>query len=116
MTEILKHGKCPFTGKPYDCGRCDVHKSFKGLTGPHTIHMNLYFKDAIQDGLRGVRWLKKVVGGKYTLDEVRAYFTELFMMGATCVPIGDLCDRFCFRAGCQGHPSVTEGKKKGETK
>lgn len=23
MIDVLKKGKCPFTGKPYDCGRCE---------------------------------------------------------------------------------------------
>ena len=29
MIDVLKKGKCPFTGKPYDCGRCEAYKTLQ---------------------------------------------------------------------------------------
>jgi hypothetical protein len=104
MINVLKNGTCPFTGKPYDCGKCDLCKTLKQPKGAFTLHISLYFGDAILDGKRGIKWLRKAVGAEHTEREVEEYFTALFRMGADHVPIGDLCDKFCFRRGCMGHP------------
>ena len=109
MIDLLKKGKCPFTGKPYDCGRCEAYKTLQHPKGASTLHISFYFGDAIRDGKRGLNYLRKVVGKDCTLREVDEYFTALFQMGADHVPIGDLCDRFCFRRGCMGHP-MEKGK------
>ena len=110
MIKILKDGVCPFTGEPYDCGKCEKHKTLKHPVGTSTLHMCLYFGDAIRDGKRGIKWLRNMVGSKHTEREVEEYFTELFRMGADHHPIGEFCDRFCFRRGCMGHPK--KGAKK----
>lgn len=105
MVGTLKNGKCPFTGKPYNCGNCEVYKTigFPQGNGPYGLHMSLSFGAAIKDGKRGLKWLQKMVGKEHTLDEVEEYFTEGFRRGADHHPIGE-CDRFCFRRGCMGHP------------
>ena len=113
MIDVLKNGTCPFTGKPYDCGRCETYKTLKIPMGESTIHICLFFGDAIRDGKRGLNYLRKVVGKEHTLHEVEEYFTALYRMGADHHPIGNLCDRFCFRRGCMGHPT---GKGKGGAK
>ena len=110
MIDVLKKGACPFTGKPYDCGRCETYKTLKLPMGRSTIHICLYFGDAIRDGKRGIKWLRKMVDTEYTEHEVEEYFTELFRMGADHVPVGKLCDKFCFRRGCMGHKKE-EAKK-----
>lgn len=105
MIKVLKDGVCPFTKKPYDCGKCEKHKTLKHPEGgAFSLHISLYFGDAIRDGKRGIKWLRKVVGTEYTEHEVEEYFTALFRMGADHVPVGEPCDRFCFRRGCMGHP------------
>lgn len=103
MLNRIKTGKCPFTGLPYDCKNCTTFKDLKFPTGPHGLHHNLDFADALTDGRHGINWLRKAVGYEHSYAEVKSYFTELAAHGATCHPIGD-CDRFCFRRGCMGHP------------
>lgn len=110
MIDVLKNGKCPFTGKPYDCGRCEAYKTLQPPKGASTLHIALYFGDAIRDGKRGLNYLRKAVGYEHTLREVDEYFTALYRMGADRVPMGDpLCDRFCFRRGCMGHQTEKGG-------
>lgn len=104
MIKVLKNGVCPFTKKPYDCGKCEAFENLEHPKGACTLHIGLYFGDAIRDGRRGIKWLRKIVGIEHTEHEVEEYFTELFRMGADHVPVGELCDRFCFRRGCMGHP------------
>ena len=104
MIDTLKNGTCPFTGKPYDCGRCETYKTLKIPMGKSMLHIGFYFGDAIRDGKRGLNHLRKVVGKEHTLREVDEYFTALYRMGADHVPFGEgSCDRFCFRRGCMGH-------------
>ena len=104
MIKVLKDGVCPFTGEPYDCGKCEKHNTLKHPIGTSTMHICLYFSDAILDGKSGIKRLRKMVGEDKTERSVEEYFTELFRMGADHHPIGKLCDRFCFRRGCMGHP------------
>lgn len=111
MIDTLKNGTCPFTGKPYDCGRCEKYKTLEHPKGGFTTHINLYFGDAIRDGKQGLKWLRKIVGKEYTEHEVEEYFTALYRMGADRVPVGDLCDKFCFRRGCMGHPKEGGGAR-----
>jgi hypothetical protein len=111
MIKVLKDGVCPFTKKPYDCGKCEAFENLELPEGVCSIHICLYFGDAIRDGKRGINWLHKMVGKKdYTKAEVEEYFTALFRMGADHVPFGEPCDRFCFRRGCMGHPKEGEAK------
>lgn len=104
MIKVLKNGVCPFTKKPYDCDKCEKHKTLKHPKGTFSFHISLYFGEAIRDGKRGIKWLRRAVGTEHTEREVEEYFTTLFRMGADYVPVGELCDRFCFRRGCMGHP------------
>lgn len=119
MLERIKHGTCPFTGKPYDCSRCETYKDLKLFGGQNhfggTAHLSIYFGEAIRDGKRGIRWLKKMVGGDYTPKQIEEYFTALFMRGSDHHPVGE-CDRFCFRKGCMGHVREGGEKKEGESK
>ena len=109
MLERMKTGKCPFTGKPYDCSRCEVYKDLKNPeNAPYNLHMSLYFGEAITDGTKGLRWLKKVVGRQYSFDDLREYFGGMYQLGATHHPIGE-CDNFCFRKGCMGHAKQATG-------
>lgn len=103
MIDKIKNGICPFTGRRYDCGRCEVYKGLKQPQGGHTAHICLDFDDAIRDGKRGLKWLQRAVGKQHPLSEVEEYFSTLYQLGATTHPIGE-CDRFCFRRGCMGHP------------
>lgn len=110
MIKVLKNGVCPFTKKPYDCGKCEAFENLELPNGACTLHICLYFGDAIRDGKRGINWLHKMVGKKdHTKAEVEEYFTALYRMGADHHPVGE-CDRFCFRRGCMGH------QKEGEVK
>ena len=110
MIDILKYGRCPFTGNPYDCGKCEKYKTLEHPKGAATRHINFFFGDAIRNGRKGLNLLRKVVGYEHTLRELDEYFTTLYRMGADRVPMGDpLCDRFCFRRGCMGHP-MEKGK------
>lgn len=111
MIDTLKNGTCPFTGNPYDCGRCEAYKTLEHPMGTATLHIAFFFGDAIRDGKRGLNYLRKVVGKDYTLHEVDEYFYALYRMGADHVPIGELCDRFCFRRGCMGHQTEKGGAK-----
>lgn len=112
MIDVLKNGTCPFTGKTYDCGRCEAYKTLEHPMGASTLHICFFFGDAILDGRRGLNYLRKVVGKEHILHEVGEYFTTLYRMGADHIPIGDKpCDRFCFRRGCMGHPTEKGGAK-----
>ena len=102
--ERLKNGICPFTGKRYDCGRCEAHETLKHPEGTYGMHIGMNFDGMLLDGKTGQRRLHKYVGGKAacTFDECVDYFADLFQLGATVVPVG-VCDRFCYRRGCMGH-------------
>lgn len=108
MNEIerIKTGTCPFTGRPYDCGRCEEYSKLEFHRGPGVLHIGLCFDGPLADGKTGMRYLHKLVGGNKTctIDECADYFWELYRNGADHVPVGE-CDRFCYRRGCMGHPA-----------
>ena len=109
--ERITTQNCPFTNRPYDCGKCKVHEGLEIAKGvPCGLHFTLCFDGYLADGKRGLRHLHALVGGKRacTLDECADYFWELHRNGATCVPVGE-CDRFCYRKGCMGHVRETKG-------
>lgn len=106
MIELLKNGTCPFTGKRYDCARCEEYTKLKRSEhvggGAVNFNLALYFADAIRDGKRGIKWLHKYSSPNCTLAETERLYAGLYQLGATHYPIGN-CDRFCFRRGCMGH-------------
>ncbi len=109
--ERLRDGICPFTGEHYNCGRCEKYKELEHdkRVGTYHIHMGLCFEGMLLDGKRGQRELHRYVGGSKTCTLIQCvdYYTEILKLGATTVPIG-MCDNFCYRRGCMGHPMDKE--------
>lgn len=114
--ERIKTGVCPFTQKPYDCGRCEEYKKLEFMKGPGVLHLALCFEGELSDGRRGMNHLHQLVGGRATCtqDECADYFWNLYRRGADHVPVGDNCGRFCYRRGCMGHREKSEVKEIGE--
>lgn len=115
--ERLTTGICPFTNKPYDCGRCEVYKSLDFTIGPGFVHLGLCFEGYLSEGRTGMRHLHQLVGGKAvcTIDECANYFWDLHRRGADRVPVGDNCGRFCYRRGCMGHSEKRQVKEGAES-
>jgi hypothetical protein len=119
--ENIKSGVCPFTGKPYDCGRCEEYSKLEFHKGPGVLHVGLCFDRYLADGKTGMRHLHNIVGGKdtCTIDECADFFWEMHRRGAEYIPFGE-CNNFCYRRGCMGHAakdgSANNKQKKGTDK
>lgn len=109
LIEQLKTGTCPFTGKRYDCGRCEKFEKLEFAEPPAGLHISMSFDGYLSDGKRGMKELHKIVGGKKvcTEQECANYYWDLYRLGADTVPVGE-CDNFCFRRGCMGHHKEKE--------
>ena len=110
LVDQLRNGTCPFTGRRYDCARCEEFRNIdRSGTGPWDMHISMDFDGYLADGKRGIKDLHRMVGGNKTCtqQECADYFWQLYHLGAETVPVGD-CDNFCFRRGCMGHERLGE--------
>lgn len=106
LIEQLKTGTCSFTGKTYNCERCEVKPKYE--KGPHVLHMSFCITGFV-NGILGKRELKRTAkafvkadGTPPTPEELLEYFKELYKLGAKVIPMSDNCKNFCFKYGCMG--------------
>ena len=103
LVERLKVEKCCFTGKVFDCGRCQLQP--ERIKPPCGIHMGICIDGYIEDNapMREYNRLAKGFNNKAITGRVlREYFCQLYALGVRIIPVGE-CSRFCYRHGCMGH-------------
>ena len=113
LIEQLKTGTCPFTGKTYNCERCEIKPEYNryptGEEGHTTMRIGLSLCiTGFVTGRIGKRELNKTAKW-FTMDDGRnpspeyllEYFKELYRLGANVIPLHE-CSNFCFRHGCMG--------------
>lgn len=122
LIEQLKTGVCPFTGKNYNCERCEIKPEFNRYpTGEegHTI-MRIGISLCITGfvtgriGKRELRQTTKMFttndGKNPTPEALLEYFKELYRLGANVIPLHE-CNNFCFRHGCMGEKMKESGNE-----
>ena len=102
MTDI-----CQFTGKEYDCARCDGYREDWCGKGTHSIHMGHSVSGPIRrntkkDWREMAKYMTRDDGGRMTGEEVQIEFMKLHAKGIETIPLKN-CDRWCYKNGCQGH-------------
>lgn len=106
----LKEGKCPFTGKPYDCANCKDKfptAEFPTVQPPpgkkfvERRHMGLYIRQGVEQGEAGWRRTLSFIDGDP--KEMRRELEKLIELGVHVLPINEKCDKWCYRDGCHGH-------------
>jgi hypothetical protein len=69
----------------------------QSITGPLTNWDAADWKQAC-------KYMTRNDGTKMTPEELRAAFVAELAQGHEVVPIGEACDNFDWKKGCQGHP------------
>lgn len=102
LPEVLRRGRCPFTGARYDCGRCEWKPvAERGFGWGRLYHSALVMTRLVETG----DWKDFLSyfndGGR---GEAKKILVELIFLGVRKIPVWT-CDleHFCFRRGCQGH-------------
>lgn len=109
IVELLRHGTCPHTGKPYDCARCEWKEPPMRVGVSYCVH----FAACITHPIDGRGWKDLLRNfDREDRPEAQRLLSEALQLGATCIPIGD-CDaaHFCFKHGCVGHHDGEEARK-----
>lgn len=97
LIEQLKTGKCPFTGKTYNCERCNVepeeHPIPSDTPGMHELHMRFDIT-RFAEGQTTKTEMKQIATG-FTKedgthpkpDELLEYFRQLYRLGVEVIPM-----------------------------
>lgn len=105
--DILKTGICPFTGEKYRCGACEITPPLP--EGSYQAEMCMSVSGPLERNKSERDWNKFARGFTdgngcpQTGAQVRDYFKYLQVLGADVMPMGERCDRFCYKHGCRGH-------------
>ena len=115
LLDRLKTGICPFTGRRYDCARCETKPERRPIPGGapgvylgvYELHL-AFCITRFATGQTTAQELKRIARGFAAEDgaapepnELLAYFRELYRLGVEKIPMCQ-CKRFCFRHGCMG--------------
>lgn len=106
--DILKTGTCPFTGEKYRCGACEITPPYP--EGRYQVEMCMSVSGPLERNGNNMREWNKLAkaftddhGCRQTGEQVMDYFKYLQILGADVMPMGERCDRFCYKHGCRGH-------------
>jgi len=83
----------------------------------HTYHCHISVRGYIERLSCRSREAKRVVRGmtvngrQATPEEAREWLMDQLAQGHEAVPIGDPCDGWDWKTGCQGHPCEMEAKE-----
>ena len=116
LIEKLKNGTCPFTGRGYDCARCELDpeeiKMPSDTPGMYEVHMQFCITRFVH-GQTTKKEMKQVAnmfveddGSHPTPEYLLGYFRDLARFGVEVIPMCN-CERFCFRHGCKGDAKHT---------
>ena len=111
IIEQLTTGKCPFTGKTYNCERCNVtpepHPIPSDTPGFSEIHLQFCItrfaegKTTRKEMIQIAKGFIAEDGSHPTPEELLTYFQKLYRLGVEVIPMCS-CKRFCFKHGCMG--------------
>jgi len=106
--ETIRTGTCPFTGNAYNCATCELNPPMPtgrvkweicmSISGPFERNGN-----NIREWNNLAKAFKDEYGHPQTGAQVRDYFKFMQLLGADVMPMGERCDRFCYKHGCRGH-------------
>ncbi len=118
LIEQVKNGTCPFTGKRYDCARCDLDPESIPIPaaepGFREMHM-CFCIERFATGQTTKGEMRRIASGFVTDDgkhptptALMDYFRTLYSCGVKVIPMCH-CDRFCFKHGCKGMTKKGDG-------
>ena len=112
LIEQVKNGTCPFTGKPYDCARCEIKpKAHEEFHGSRKLHCGLCITHPLSYRMGG--WdVPLEYFDPSDRREAMPQLARLLQFGVEQIPFGDCdFDHYCFKHGCVGHPQESEVAK-----
>ena len=103
---------CTFTGKEYDCSRCEGHREDWTDKGTRSTHMGHSVSGPIRRNKakdwRGMaKYMTKDDGSPVTGEEIQIEFMRYHAKGWETIPLKQ-CDRWCYKNGCQGHKEASQ--------
>ena len=98
---------CKFTGKEFNCARCEGHREDWTGMGTHSMHMGISVsgnvrRNTAKDWRDMAKYTTHGDGSPMTSKEIQSEFMKAYHKGYETIPMSP-CDNWCYKNGCQGH-------------